>query len=133
MRSIIAPARSPTVLFLGLVLCVAVGCSSGPVHAPVDAAKARETLRAALESWKKGDPSDALQKAEPAIYVIDNEWQEGGKLVEYRITGDGDEKDAHLFCPVHLIVRDPAGKQSKRDVIYIISTAPKLTVSRKLF
>jgi hypothetical protein len=109
------------------------GCSSGPVHAPVDAAKARETLREALDNWKKGDRIDALQSAEPPIYVIDTEWQEGNKLVDYRITGDGDEKDAHLYCPVQLIVRDKAGKESKRDVTYIISTAPKLTVSRKVF
>jgi hypothetical protein len=127
------PGRFPALLLLGLILTVAAGCSSGPVHAPVDAAKARETLRAALDSWKKGEPSDALQKADPAIYVIDNEWQEGGKLVDYRITGDGEEKDAHLFCPVNLTVREPSGKVGKRDVIYIISTAPKLTVSRKLF
>ncbi len=52
-----------------------VGCSRGPRSAPVDAAKARETLRAALESWKKGDKVDALQKTSPAIYVIDTEWQ----------------------------------------------------------
>jgi hypothetical protein len=32
-----------------------------------------------------------------------------------------------------LTVRDTAGKVSKRNVTFIISTAPKLTVSRKLF
>jgi hypothetical protein len=99
----------------------------------VDPAKARETLRTALESWKKGDRIDALQSADPPIYVIDVEWQEGSKLVDYQITGDGDEKDAHLYCPVRLTVREKSGGQAKRDVTYIISTAPKLTVSRKLF
>jgi hypothetical protein len=117
----------------GMLLMISAGCSSGPVHAPVDAAKARETLGTALESWKKGDRVDALQSADPPIYVIDVEWQEGSKLVDYNIAGDGDEKDAHLFCPVNLTVRDTAGKVNKRNVTYIISTAPKLTVSRKLF
>ena len=121
-----------TLLFSGVPLSLA-GCSSGPVHTPVDAAKARETLREALESWRKGDAVDALQKIEPPIYVIDAEWQAGSKLVEFKITGDGDEKDAHLYCPVQLTVRSAGGKESKRDVTYIISTAPKLTVSRKVF
>jgi hypothetical protein len=116
-----------------LVLAVIAGCSSGPVHAPVDAARARETLRAALESWKKGDKSDALQSASPPIYVIDSEWQAGAKLMDFQLVGDGEEKDAHLFCPVQLTLRDAGGKVVKRDVTYIISTAPNLTVSRKLF
>jgi len=103
------------------------------VHAPVDAEKARETLRTALDSWKKGDAVDTLQSANPPIYVIDTEWQGGAKLVEYQLASNGDEKDAHLFCPVQLTVREPGGRVSKRDVTYIISTAPKLTVSRKLF
>ena len=109
------------------------GCSSGPVHAPVDSSKARDTLRTALDSWKQGDKVDALQNANPPIYVIDTEWQSGSKLMDYQVVGNGDEKDAHLLCPVQLTVRDPAGKTSKRDVTYIISTAPKLTVSRKVF
>jgi len=129
LRSVIVAA----ILLSGVAMMAATGCSLGPVHAPVDAAKARETLRTTLESWKKGEPADALQQASPPIYVIDAEWQEGNKLVDYKIAGDGDEKDAHLFCPVNLTIRDSAGKVSKRDVTYIISTAPKLTVSRKYF
>lgn len=133
MRTDLARARLMPPLTIAALVIVFAGCSSGPVHAPVEAAKARETLRTALESWKKGDRVDALQSADPPIYVIDQEWQEGNKLVDFRITGDGDEKDAHLYCPVQLTVRSPAGKESKRDVTYIISTAPKLTVSRKIF
>jgi hypothetical protein len=118
---------------VGAVLPAAGGCSSGPGHAPVDAGKARETLRAALESWKRGDRSDALQAGSPPIYVIDAEWQAGAKLVEYQVTGDGEGKDAHLFCPVQLTLREPGGKVVKKEVTYVISTAPNLTVSRKVF
>jgi hypothetical protein len=124
----------------GLILLVltgaalaAAGCSSGPVHDPVDAAKARESLRTALESWKKGEAIEALQGASPPIYVIDAEWQSGMKLVSYQVLGDGEEKDAHLFCPVQLTLREPGGREVKRSVTYIVSTAPNLTVSRKLF
>jgi hypothetical protein len=117
----------------GLSGALALGCSQGNRNAPVQAEKARETLRAALESWKKGDRVDALQSAAPPIYVIDTEWQGGAKLKDYQIVSDGDEKDAHLYCPVKLTLQDRGGQEVKKEVIYIISTAPNLTVSRKVF
>ena len=88
----------------------------------------------ALESWKKGDKVDALQQATPPIYVIDMEWQGGASLKEYEIVGTGEEKDAHLVCKVKLTVRGPAGgKEVKKELTYVISTAPNITVSRKVF
>jgi hypothetical protein len=116
------------------LLCFFVaGCSARPENAPVDADKARDTLRAALESWKKGDAVDALQQASPPIYVVDNEWKSGAKLVDFKLVNEGERKDAHLFCPVELSIRTSAGKEQKRQVTYIIATAPNLVVSRKLF
>jgi hypothetical protein len=109
------------------------GCSAGPNNAPVVASQARDALRTALESWKKGEKVDELQDATPPIYVIDQEWKDGATLKDYQITGAGDEKDAHLFAPVKLTVRQPGGREVRKDVIYIISTAPNITVSRKVF
>jgi hypothetical protein len=123
--------RITWVIFAGLGL-LGSGCSTGPRNAPVDAAKARETLRTTLDSWKRGDKVDALQSASPPIYVIDMEWQSGAVLKDYQITGEGREMDAQLFCPVTLTVRTPNGQEAKREVTYIISTAPNLTVSRKV-
>jgi hypothetical protein len=111
----------------------AAGCSSGPVNTPVDAAKARDALRAALDSWKKGDKVDGLQKATPPIFVIDPEWQSGAVLKDYKLVGDGKEMDANLFCTVSLTVRPPGGAETTREVTFIVATAPNLTVSRKVF
>jgi hypothetical protein len=117
-----------------LFTLLAFGCSEGPPqNEPVNADRAREVLRTALDSWKSGDKADALQSATPPIYVIDNEWQSGAVLVDYALVNDGEEKDAHLFCPVKLTVRVPNGREVSQEVIYVISTAPNLTVSRKLF
>jgi hypothetical protein len=110
-----------------------LACTPANLNAPVNAAKARETLRTALESWKNGDASTALEKASPPIYIIDPEWQSGARLADYEILGDGEEKDAHLFCKVRLTVRGVGGKETKQEVIFIVSTAPNLTVSRKIF
>jgi hypothetical protein len=123
--------------FLGTVCVLAclagLGCSRGFKHAPVDAAKARETLRTALDSWKKGDKVDALQSATPPIYVIDMEWQGGARLKDYQLVNNGEEMDAQLFCPVKLTVVDPSGQEASRQVTYVIGTAPNLVVSRKVF
>jgi hypothetical protein len=124
--------RWPAAFAVGLAGLLA-GCDRGPVETPVDADKARATLRAALDSWKKGEPATALQAASPPIYVIDPDWQAGARLTDFEIVGAGEEKDAHLFCPVRLTVRGPDGKESRREVTFIISTAPNLTVSRKIF
>ena len=113
---------------------VATGCSKGFDNAPVDAGLALETLQKAMESWKKGEKVDALQSATPPIYVIDMEWQNGNSLKEYEIIGSGEAKDAHLVCQVRLTTRTPGnGKEARKELTYIISTAPHLTVSRKVF
>jgi hypothetical protein len=112
---------------------MATGCKPGNPNEPVNAGKARETLKTALESWKKGDASTALQSASPPIYIIDPEWQGGAKLVDYQIIGDGEEKDAQLFAKVKLTVRGTNGKESTQEATFMISTAPNLTVSRKIF
>jgi hypothetical protein len=109
------------------------GCSRGFKNAPVNAPKARETLRTALESWKKGDKDDALQSAAPPIYVIDMDWRAGARLRDYRIVNDGEEKDAHLFCPVKLTLQYAGGKEVTTEVTFVIATAPNLAVSRKVF
>jgi hypothetical protein len=111
----------------------AAGCSPGPRNTPVDSGKARDTLKAALESWKKGDPSNALEKGSPPIYVIDPDWQAGVKLTDYQILGDGEEKDAQLFARVRLVIRGPDGKDAAREVTFMVATAPNLTVARKIF
>ena len=121
-------------LAAGAILAtLAAGCSPGPRNAPVDPGKARDTLKTALESWKKGDPATALQGASPPIYIIDPDWQGGTKLVDYQIVGDGEEKDAQLFAKVRLVFRGADGKESPREVTFMIATAPNRTVARKIF
>jgi hypothetical protein len=115
-------------------LMIVSGCSKGFDNAPVDTSLARETLQKAMESWKKGDKVDALQSASPPIYVIDMEWQGGSTLKDFEIVGSGEAKDAHLLCQVKLTTRAPGtGKETKKEQTYIVSTAPNLTVSRKVF
>jgi len=124
-----------SIWFISLVgagIAIAQGCSQ-PKNAPVDPPKARQTLVTALDNWKSGAQVDALQRSSPPIYVVDSEWKSGAKLKDYRLINEGQKMDANLFCPVELTVVLPDGKEMVREVTYMISTAPNLTVSRKLF
>lgn len=120
------------VLSVLTVACAAAGCG-GPANTPVRAEQAREALKAALDSWKRGEKADALQSASPPIFVIDQEWQDGAVLKDYRLVGDGEAKDANLYCEVVLTVRPPGRAEVTRTVTYVVSTAPNRTVSRKVF
>jgi hypothetical protein len=125
--------RRLAALVCGLAVLAGTGCKSDNPNAPVNAAKARETLQAALDSWKKGEPSNALEKASPPIYVIDPDWQAGVKLADFEILGPGEEKDAQLYARVRLVLRRPNGPDVTQEATFMVATAPNLTVARKVF
>lgn len=116
-----------------ILATLAAGCNRGPQIDPLDASKARDVLTTALGSWKKGDAVTALQAGSPPVYVIDPDWEAGAKLVNYQVLGDGEEKDAQLFAKVRLTLRNPGGADVTREVTFMVSTFPNVTVSRKIF
>lgn len=108
------------------------GCSSSSSNTPppLDAAKARETLQAALESWKKGEAPDALLKLSPPIYAQDADWVTGRKLTNYSIVSDGEPTAGNLAIPVTITLTGPKGATAEKQVIFLVTTAPHLTVTR---
>jgi hypothetical protein len=120
-------------LCLTLGSLFACGCGTGPRRAgPVDVELARDSLRAALESWKKGEPPETLRDRYPSITIQDMDWKTGYVLVNYELR-DGEKEDAsNLHCPVRLTVRDPQGKEVKKPVTYVIGTDPVITVFREM-
>jgi hypothetical protein len=109
-----------------------LGCSTSQRAAPVDAERARDTLKIVLEGWKKGDLPSALKDAAPSITVQDMDWLAGARLVDYQLAGDGKKVEANLYVPVKLTLRTPQGKEVKKSVSYVVGTSPILTVFRAL-
>ena len=121
-------------IFLLAVGSAIPGCSNEPGRAAnVDASRARESLKTALESWKKGEKTDALKAASPKIVVQDMDWENGAVLVGYQIENDGIEDTANLRVPVSLTLRDGKGVEAKKSVNYVVGTSPIITVFRELF
>jgi hypothetical protein len=125
--------RSPmaTLFALATAATLMPGCSGGNGRAaPVDAARAREALKTALECWMRGEAIDSLKSGSPSIVAQDFDWMAGQKLVSYEIAGDGKNDDANLRIPVKLTLRTPQGKESKKAVTYLVGTSPSITVFR---
>jgi hypothetical protein len=123
--------RLATIMLLAVqALC---GCGSGSYRvAPLDADEARETLQSALESWKKDESIDALQKETPPIVVVDVDWSGGMKLLTFEAIDQGTEVDGRLVNKVKLTLQDARGAQRKETVTYLVTTSPALTVLRDI-
>lgn len=130
-----SPSHRPSpALIVTLAAALAAGCSGGGSGAAgaVDAPKAREALKAALDGWKRGDKPEKLQSASPPMTVSDMDWQAGAKLLSYQMKDDGKEYGPNLNVPVDLTIRTPQGKEAKKTVSYVVGTSPTVTVFRAL-
>ena len=108
------------------------GCSEEQGRAaPVDPSRARDALKTALESWKKGDTIDSLKSGSPPIVAQDFDWMAGHRLVAYEVSGEGKDDDANLRIPVRLTLRTSRGQEVKKRVSYVVGTSPSVTVFRE--
>jgi hypothetical protein len=115
-----------------LTVALVAGCSGSGGAGPVDAPRAREALKAALDGWKRGDVPASFATASPAMTVQDMDWQAGAKLVDYQVADDGKDYGVNLHVPVTLTLRTSQGKDVKKSVHYIVGTSPIVTVFRAL-
>jgi hypothetical protein len=110
------------------------GCSGSQAHA-VNPSLARESLKTALDQWKKGEGPKSLESSSTPMTVQDFDWAAGAKLIDYQIDDDGKSEDANLRVQVKLILSDPAkdkGKSAEKKVWYIVGTSPSVTVFRDM-
>jgi hypothetical protein len=117
----------------GILTCGCLaGCSDRGVKT-VDAGGARQALRTALETWKKGEPIGSLKEHRPSIVAQDLDWEAGATLVGFNVLDDGKDESMSLRIPVELTIQDKAGKEVKKKVKYMIGTSPVITVFREIF
>lgn len=120
----------PSWLVVASLAAVLLSGCSGSAPSAVDDGQARDTLKTALDGWKKGDSPSALKEASPSIIVQDLDWINGDKLVDYQLDGDSKTREANLYIPVKLTIKRGQGKEVKKSVSYIVSTNPTHTVFR---
>jgi hypothetical protein len=126
-------------LAAGLVVLAALplaGCwSSSQAHA-VDAPRAREALKTALDHWKSGQDPRSLQSSHTPMTIQDFDWAGGARLIDYQLIDEGQAKDANLSIKVKLVLDAPgkgSSKPTEKSVWYLVTTSPSITVFRDTF
>lgn len=125
------PTRALGVLALiAAALAALPGCTGSGGSGAVDTERAQEVLRTTLDHWKQGDSIDSLKAGSPSIVAQDFDWMAGQTLVSYEVGGESKNEDINLRVPVRLTLRNKGGKEITKDVNYLVSTRPALTVFR---
>jgi hypothetical protein len=89
---------------------------------------ARSSLTTFLDAWKEGKRPESLKEGEPEIIVGAPEWNEGARLVNYRLLEPVSDDGSNLHAPVELELEDGAGARTRQEVMYIVGTHPTITI-----
>ena len=116
---------------LGLLIGASSGCGTPAPAATSNPDRARTILRDVLESWKRGEPSNAPAKLSPPVIVADEDWLAGATLSDYHIEPNDHMIGTALRCPVSITVPNAKGKTKARTVFYLVTTEPILRVDRQ--
>lgn len=124
--------RAPLRLLAVFTVAFLAGCGVRPKAEPLNEELARDSLKATLEAWKRGDSAESLQKASPPVVAQDPDWVARARLVDYEFTGDSRREGENLFAPVKLTLKLKSGKPASKTVTYVIGTSPHIMVFRKI-
>lgn len=106
----------------GLIVLFAISSLSGCQKARTNAdfipspSQSQDALRAALESWKAGQPSGPVAGTSPLVYVTDSSRVSGQTLADYQILGEV-PGNAPRCIAVRLKLSDPTEEKRERYVI----------------
>jgi hypothetical protein len=106
-----------------------VGCK--PQAAPTDPNVAQQSLETMLKAWKDGGKSADLKSGQPEIIAVDDDWDSGVKLKSYRSIGTPFDDGKNLHCTIELTLVTKAGREYKREIVYIVGTSPVITIFRR--
>jgi hypothetical protein len=104
------------------------GC--GPTAAKqADPDAARQALRQALESWKKGETPDSLKSASPPVVVVDRDWRRGARLLDYELSDTPAPNGFDQRFTVSITLEED-GRKKIQKVAFNVATHPKRVVVR---
>ncbi|MCR9293661.1 MAG: hypothetical protein NXI32_13135 [bacterium] len=110
------------------LLLLVFGCRGSVAKS--DMSQAEELLKQTLEDWKRGVTVAELRDRETPVYVAEDLWQSGYRLLEFSTIGSGEERGTNVRFAVQLTCESPGGKKRRVRADYVISTTPACTVAR---
>jgi len=109
-----------------LLLCFAAGCGSAetPTH-PLNPVIARSSVERALQAWRDGrKPADL----KPDIIIGDSAWEQGRRLVDFRVLTDEETTDGSNLHIRVLRTFEGNGAKNESKITYIVGTHPVVTI-----
>jgi hypothetical protein len=128
-RTAFTPRRASWPAGALMLILACGGC--GPSARPSDPGEGRKALEAALDAWKGGEKPDALAQRSPSIHVSDSDWKLGLLLKNYKADDQGKLVGSDLNYSVVLELKNPAGKVTRKDAVYAVTTHPQILVLRQ--
>jgi hypothetical protein len=118
--------------FVAAVLVgVPLGCGGG--QPAVDDVTVRATLTRTLDAWVAGKPPRDLELGDPSVIVVDHQWSQGTRLVDYDMVGAGTFDGQTLRAQVELQVLRPRDRTAVKTMAeYVVGTHPVITVVRAM-
>jgi hypothetical protein len=93
-----------------------------------DGGRAKEVLLDVLETWKQGK-AGTLASRNPPIRFVDDDYVDGGTLLEYRLAEPDQTIAPYESVPVVIKVRTN-GAVVERTTVYQVTLEPKIAVLR---
>jgi hypothetical protein len=122
--------KASTFLCALAIVAACTGCS-GSAAGPIDEATARSVLTRALDAWAAGTAPATLRTETPELVVVDQQWTDGAKLVDYELVGLGEFDGKTLRAPVNLTVAEPRSRTPKKmTTSFTVGLQPVATVVR---
>jgi phage-related protein len=118
-------------LAVAVVVGLLSGCGSG--SQAMDDESVRATLTRTLDAWVAGTPPRDLEQGEPRVIVVDHQWSEGARLVDYDMVGAGSFDGQTLRAQVDLQLLRSRGRAAvKTRAEYVVGIHPFITVVRAM-
>ena len=120
-------------ILLPLLAVVLAGCGGDPP--PLDMATTPEQSRAAfvgaLDAWKAGATPESLTAKNPSVYLADENFARGVKLLDYKLEGDPVVVGTGITYVVTLTLQDGAKAANTRKLAYRVVTQPNISISKE--
>lgn len=120
----------PGLLILLAVPCLFVACSKS-LPPPSEIDQGMTLLNQVLDTWKQGDSPDALASGKPSVRVIDRDWTQGFRLIDYQLVGEPNHYGLEVIQAVTLELEDENGRPLRKEVNYLITTGANPLVARE--
>ena len=117
--------------FFFVIALVGAGCGGEPKPLPpaTTPEASRAALIAAFDAWKQGATYDQLSTQSPPVYLQDDDFTRGRRLIAYEIEGEPKMIGIGMSYVVVLTFAD--GPKPNRRLAYRVVTDPHTSVSRE--